>query len=173
MLISPSRVPDAPTLNTIPSPFSIAAMRIGHVFASSLPGSFAPTSILIEIFGALALSGDTGPIASGLILGLAGYRPEHLAPNQSMALLETIRATKKLRLNGVISLPFIAAEHLILYPAGLHLNHSDGVRLTAYHCIHPLITQQFYAVASPDEPSATPSFMGTIPALKEHQAKNI
>jgi hypothetical protein len=75
---------------------------------SRTPAGFAPTSILIEIFGSLAHPGTPGSIAAGLLLGLTGIEPRPLTPAQP-----------------------------------------DGIRLTAYHCVHPLETRQYTATTNP------------------------
>ncbi len=57
-------------------------------FASAFSGSsagFAPTSILIELFGAFAFPGTSDPIASALLLGLSGHRPGN-SPQQQQPL---------------------------------------------------------------------------------------
>jgi hypothetical protein len=132
------------------SPFAPEALAPALHFASAFSNSsagFSPTSILIEIFGSLASPGAAGSIADGLLLGLTGV--EHLTPEQALASLETIRTTKSLQLNGSLELPFIAAEHLILTPTPLAPNQPDGIRLTAYHCVHPFETRQYAATINP------------------------
>jgi L-serine dehydratase len=136
--------PQLPGATSVPS--SVEALPPALQFASAFSktsSGFSPTSILIEIFGVLAAPATSGPITDGLLLGLAGHRTtDH---DQASGLLNTIRSSKSLPLNGSIEVPFIAAEHLILSPTPLLPNHSDGIRLTAYHCMHPFITRQFYA----------------------------
>ena len=128
-----------------PAPEAIApAFEFASAFSRN--SGFAPTSILIEVFGSLADPAVADSIAAGILLGLAGI--ETREPDQSEAILEGIRTTKSILLNGWIEIPFIAAEHLILTPSALMPSHSDGIRLTAYHCMHAFITRQFYASAA-------------------------
>ena len=142
--ISSTQLPGA---TSVPSSFEalLPALQFASTF-SKTSGRFAPTSILIEIFGTLAAPALAGPITDGILLGLAGHRTTDR--DQANGLLKTIRSTKSLRLNGSIEsieVPFIAAEHLILSSNALLPNHPDGIRLTAYHCMHPFLTRQFYA----------------------------
>ncbi len=124
----------------------LPARHFASAFSNSGAG-FAPTSILIELFGALALSGTAEPIAAALLLGLSGLELDQFTPATAPTLLNKIIFTKTLRLSGAISVPFLSSEHLVLNQAGLTATHPDGVRLTAYHCVHPLVTRQFYATA--------------------------
>lgn len=150
-------IPTIRTNETLGScPFAPEAIAPGREFASafslSSPG-FTPTSILIELFGALGHPAAAESITNGILLGLAGADPYHPAPVET---LQTIRSTKSLRLNNSIEVPYVPSEHLILHPDGLTAAHSEGVRLTAYHCVHPFVTRQFYATTSP-QPSAQAS----------------
>jgi hypothetical protein len=128
-------------------PFAFEALAPALHFASafsSTPAGFSPTSLLIEIFGSLAAPGVAGSIAAGLLLGLSGIEPGLLTPEQALSALETIRTTKSLQLNGSLEVPFLDAEHLILTPT-----QPDGIRLTAYHCVHPFETRQYIATTNP------------------------
>ncbi|MCU1322534.1 MAG: L-serine ammonia-lyase [Acidobacteriaceae bacterium] len=137
-------------------PFAPEAVAPGREFASafslSTPG-FTPTSVLIELFGALAHPAAAESITNGILLGLAGTDPRHFAPGET---IQAIRATRSIQLNNSIEVPYVPSEHLILHPAGLTAAHSEGIRLTAYHCVHPFVTRQFYATTSP-KPSAQTS----------------
>jgi hypothetical protein len=71
-----------------------------------------------------------------------------LKPNNPTSLTpfsSTSEQPNPLQLNGAIEVPFIPAEHLILSSFALLPSHPDGIRLTAYHCVHPFVTRQFYA----------------------------
>jgi len=141
-----------PSGSSAPSPetITLAAIAPAHNFASTLPANFTPTSILIEIFGSLALPGIADSMAAGLLLGLAGIQPEfftpgRIAPENIPTFLQAIHTASALHLNGSIEVPYIAVEHLVLHPTGLLPSHPDGVRLTAYHCVHPFVTRQYIA----------------------------
>ena len=44
--------------------------------------------------------------------------------------------------------PYTAEASPVFIPeAGFTPTHPDGVRLTAYHCVHPFVTRQFYATS--------------------------
>jgi hypothetical protein len=118
----------------------------GWFFSSTFSSSgFTPTSILIELFGALAHPSISEQISSGVLLGLAGVDPTEGASTDADAILRSIPINKSLRLNHSVAVPFIPSEHLILHNGNLTSAHPEGVRLTAYHCVHPFMTQQFYA----------------------------
>jgi hypothetical protein len=143
-------IPQQETSNSQPPssghiPCAPAAIAPAFQFASAFSGTngFSPTSILIELFGWLASPDASAPALDGILLGLAGFETEQ--PNQSDAVLQHIRTAKSLQLNGAIEVPFIPAEHLNLSSFALLPSHPDGIRLTAYHCVHPFVTRQFYA----------------------------
>jgi hypothetical protein len=135
--------PQSPYLGL--APFALEAIAPAYQFASAFSSTsgFAPTSILIEIFGSLASPDASTSILDGILLGLTGF--ETSQAHQSDAILENIRTTKSLKLNGSIEIPFVAAEHLLLSTSALLPTHPDGIRLTAYHCVHPFVTRQFFA----------------------------
>nr|WP_255550935.1 serine dehydratase beta chain [Granulicella sp. dw_53] len=111
---------------------------------SGAPAGFSPTSVLIEIFGGIADPAHADRIAAGVLLGLAGQHPS-LTAEHALALLDTIRVTKSFQLNGAIEVPFSPEEHLIVTPTALQPSQPDGIRLTAYHCVHPFVTRQYHA----------------------------
>jgi hypothetical protein len=116
---------------------ALEASAPAHQFASAFSKTgFVPTSILIELFGSLA----SDEVLDGILLSLCGFET---APPDTI--LQHIRTTKSLKLNGSIEIPFVPAEHLILSASALLPAHPDGIRLTAYHCVHPFVTRQFYA----------------------------
>jgi Serine dehydratase beta chain len=138
--------------------FAPEAIAPAHLFASAFTGSpagFAPSSILIELFGALAHPAAASQITSGVLLGLAGFGPGLPLQAEAAALLKSIDTHKSLFLNKSIEVPYIASEHLMLHSASLTPTHPEGIRLTAYHCVHPFVTRQFYASTSPNPSSHT------------------
>lgn len=128
-------------------PYKPDALAPAQQFASAFSGTtagFSPTSILIELFGAIAAPTQADRITAGLLLGLAGQH-RNLTAEHALALLDTIRVTKTFQLNGAIEVPFSRDEHLIVTTTALQPSHPDGIRLTAYHCVHPFVTRQYYA----------------------------
>jgi L-serine dehydratase len=99
------------------SSHTVGPMRAAYQFASGFSSSsgFAPTSILVELFGSLALTGIGHRTHAGIMLGLSGWRPEQVDPDQIDNLIQDIRTKKSLNLNGSIPVPFVEAEHLIFH----------------------------------------------------------
>lgn len=147
MVIQEAPLQSAPNTELACRTFAPEALAPAAHFVSGFTAStagFSPTSILIEIFGALAESADNEAITSGILLGLSGIGSDFLTPQQADTLLQTIRTTKSLHLNDALEVPFIPSEHLVLTPS-----RPDGIRLTAYHCVHPFETRQYTATLSP------------------------
>src|SRR5882762_5281324 len=99
-----------PTPGSLPfAPEAIAPARLFASAFSNSPAGFAPTSILIELFGALAHPAAAGQITAGILLGLAGFEPVQPGqpiPSAALALLKSISVTKSLQLNNSTEVPY-------------------------------------------------------------------
>ena len=130
------------------SSHTVGPMRAAHRFASSFSaaGGFKPTSIVVELYGSLALTGIGHRTDIAILLGLSGYRPEQIDPAIIPGLIEEIRTNRTILLNGAVPLQFIEAEHLILHRDKFLAAHPNGMRFTAYHRIHPMVADQYYSI---------------------------
>ncbi len=130
------------------SSHTVGPMRAAFQFASSFSATsgFRPTSIAVELFGSLALTGIGHRTDVAILLGLAGWRPEQVDPAQIPGLIDKIRTDKTLFLNGTVPVRFLETEHLIFHRDQFLPAHPNGMRFTAYHSVHPLITDQYYSI---------------------------
>ncbi len=148
--LKPFSVTDVFSVGVGPSSsHTVGPMRAAYQFASGFSSSstgFAPTSILVELFGSLALTGIGHRTDVGIMLGLSAWRPDQVDPDQIDDLIREIRTSKILHLNGSLPIPFVEAEHLIFHRNEFLPGHPNGMRFTAYHCMHPLVTRQYYSI---------------------------
>ncbi|MDE3105195.1 MAG: L-serine ammonia-lyase [Acidobacteriota bacterium] len=162
--IKPVSVTDVFSIGIGPSSsHTVGPMRAAQQFAADIASEgFTPTSVLVELFGSLALTGQGHRTDAGILLGLAGWRPDQIDPDAIDGLLQQIRTSHQLLLAGSIAIPFQESEHLIFHRSAFLPRHPNGMRFTAYHCMHPLVTRQYYsvgggAILQDDEPPATSS----------------
>lgn len=147
--IKPFSVMDVFSIGIGPSSsHTVGPMRAAFLFASSFSANigFTPTSILVELFGSLALTGVGHRTDVGIMLGLSGWRPDHIDPDQIASIIQTIRTTKTIQLAGSIPVSFVESEHLIFHRKQFLPTRPNGMRFTAYHCMHPLVSKQYYSI---------------------------
>ena len=130
------------------SSHTVGPMRAANRFASSFTATsgFKPTSVVVELYGSLALTGIGHRTDMAILLGLSGWRPEQVDPMLIPELIEEIRKNKTLLLNGSVPVRFLESEHLIFHRDEFLPAHPNGMRFTAYHHIHPLVMDQYYSI---------------------------
>ncbi|HEV2272722.1 MAG TPA: L-serine ammonia-lyase [Acidobacteriaceae bacterium] len=130
------------------SSHTVGPMRAAREFASgfSATSGFRPTSILVELYGSLALTGMGHRTDIAILLGLSGWRPEEIEPDRIPELVHEIRTNKAILLNASLPVHFVEQEHLIFRRGEFLPAHPNGMRFTAYHCMHPLVTDQYYSI---------------------------
>jgi L-serine dehydratase len=130
------------------SSHTVGPMRAAYQFASnfSATSEFRPTSIVAELYGSLALTGIGHRTDIAIMLGLSGWRPELIDPALIPELIQEIRANEILSLNGSVPVHFLETEHLIFHRDEFLPTHPNGMRFTAYHREHPLVTDQYYSI---------------------------
>src|SRR3984885_10596192 len=94
-------------------------------------------SIRVDLYGSLALTGHGHGTDRAILLGLSGYTPEGIDPNEIEATLTAIRAAETLELPGHHTIAFDEAKHLIfhrdqMYPVDQVVSHPNGMRFSAF-----------------------------------------
>jgi L-serine dehydratase len=114
-------------------------MRAALRFVRTLDSSslLAPTtSITVELYGSLALTGIGHGTDGAVILGLLGEAPDRVNPAQIDSLVATVRSSQQLQLLGRQQIVFRESEHLLfhrnqMYPDPAAVTHPNGLRFTA------------------------------------------
>jgi L-serine dehydratase len=93
--------------------------------------------VQVELYGSLALTGMGHATDRAVLLGLAGHEPATIDPAGIEGTVSEIRSSKHLPLAGSRSIAFDESRDLLFYrdtmfPPGAHMQHPNGMRLTAY-----------------------------------------
>jgi L-serine deaminase len=86
----------------------------------------------------LALTGKGHATDTAVMLGLCGWQPQTVDPDQIESLIDDIRRSGSLRLGGSIPVAFREADHIRFHP-GKHLaEHPDAMKFSALAGKRPL-----------------------------------
>jgi L-serine dehydratase len=121
------------------SSHTVGPMRAALRFVQSLRATDllpATASVVVDLYGSLALTGIGHGTDGAVLLGLLGEAPDTVDPALIAAKLDGIRASGRLNLGGEHLIPFIESEHLHfrrnqMYPTQGVTTHPNGVRFTA------------------------------------------
>ena len=126
------------------SSHTVGPIRIAGQFVTRLKKLRKLNSVYrieVHLRGSLAFTGEGHATPKAVFLGLMGYAPETLDPDKAEADLQTMRAVKKLKLDGSHEIDFDPDHDLIFdydTPADLHPNEmmlsaydKDGGRLSS------------------------------------------
>jgi L-serine dehydratase len=129
------------------SSHTVGPMRAAYRFAEALgPRQYAVSRIVIELFGSLALTGKGHATDTAVQLGLLGWQPETVDPDQIPALLADVRTSGALQLGGQHAVPFAEAEHLLFRMGEFLPGHPNAVRFTASFDGQADMMQQYYSI---------------------------
>lgn len=113
----------------------------------ALSGNLAKVDRLETLlFGSLALTGKGHATDRAVLLGLSGQQPKNIEPDEADRLVDQIRSTAKIRLNGTHEIAF-AEESDVIFDQKKRLDfHSNAMRCTAFHGQEPIDTRVYYSV---------------------------
>jgi L-serine dehydratase len=102
-----------------------------------------------ELYGSLALTGIGHATDRAVLLGLAGNEPATIDPASIESTVSAIRSSHSLDLAGRRAVRFDEDSDLIFHrtvmnPPGAHLQHPNGIRLTAYDPTGALLDQRTF-----------------------------
>ena len=129
------------------SSHTVGPMRAAFRFAARLrERSDKIESVIVELFGSLALTGHGHATDTAVLLGLSGWQPETIDPDQIEMLVAEIRRTGMLMLGGVAPLGFRETEHLLFQMGQFLPGHPNAVRFTARMEGSSIMTDTYYSV---------------------------
>ena len=130
------------------SSHTVGPMRAAYRFAESIgqERQAQVTRIVVELYGSLALTGKGHATDSAVILGLLGWQPETVDPDQIPTLLEKVRTTGALQLAGRCPIAFDAREHLLFRMGEFLPGHPNAVRFSASFAGAPAKEQLYYSI---------------------------
>lgn len=104
-------------------------------------------TVIVDLYGSLALTGKGHSTDLAILLGLEGATPEGIDPNQVLPRVKKIRNEHQLFLNGSHAIPFQESSHLLFHGDKQLPYHPNGMRFTAYDSDNQILLQKiFYSV---------------------------
>lgn len=107
-------------------------MRAAAVFAEELKasGSLAEVaSLRVDLYGSLAATGHGHGTMTAILLGLEGFHPEQILPDEVEERLAAIEETGMLKLAGAVPLPY-GAKDMVLRPLTILPRHTNAMTFT-------------------------------------------
>jgi L-serine dehydratase len=119
------------------SSHTVGPMRAAAVFAEELRASGAlerVASLRVDLYGSLAATGHGHGTMTAILLGLEGFHPELILPEEVESRLASIAETGTLRLAGAgdgggVPLPY-GVEDMVLRPLTVLPRHTNGMTFT-------------------------------------------
>lgn len=116
------------------SSHTVGPMWAGHRFLNELKekGIFSSiTSVRVGLYGSLALTGVGHGTDKASLLGLAGYQPDTIDPDEADRAFEAIKSSKKIKLAGEHEIDFDYDSQLIFHNGETLPEHPNAMRIFA------------------------------------------
>jgi L-serine dehydratase len=114
------------------SSHTVGPMRAAAVFAEELKGSgvlAGVASLRVDLYGSLAATGHGHGTMTAILLGLEGFHPELILPDEVEERLAAIAETGMLQLAGAVALPY-GVKDMVLRPLTVLPRHTNGMTFT-------------------------------------------
>lgn len=102
-----------------------------------------PVKVRVELFGSLALTGRGHATDTAVMIGLVGFRPDHLDPEQGAQIVTRVDRDGLLRLGGRWDVGFMRSDILFLHKERLPF-HPNALRFCAYDAVGRETTSRTY-----------------------------
>ena len=123
-------------------PMKASGLFIQHLISNQL---FEKTSGLqVELFGSLAYTGKGHHTDKAILLGLSGFIPELLNPQEVEQTIEKINQSKFLSLNQKKKVFFEPEKHFVFNLKETKPAHSNAMEFTAFTDYGNILTHQLY-----------------------------
>lgn len=101
----------------------------------------------IQLYGSLALTGKGHGTDRAVILGLSGYRPGNICPDEAETIVRQVRADRRIRLAGHHAIPFDEPLAIAYRQREKLPFHSNGMRCSLYGARGELVRSRvFYSI---------------------------
>ncbi|MDP2699582.1 L-serine ammonia-lyase [Thalassospira sp.] len=117
------------------SSHTVGPMRAGYRFCLELDARDLlekTGTIIVDLYGSLALTGKGHATDTAVLLGLSGQRPRSVDPDQVGPIMKAITATGKLQLFGAHPVDFNRAHNLLFHYTETLPGHPNGMRISAF-----------------------------------------
>ena len=113
------------------SSHTVGPMRAAASFARGLPADTA--RLRVDLYGSLAWTGHGHATDTAVTLGLAGFMPDTLDPDEAATALGAVRATHALRLpRSTVAIPFDPSVDIVFDRLSPCPAHPNTLRFTAF-----------------------------------------
>ncbi len=113
------------------SSHTVGPMRAARAFAEAALEQSDPMSVSCELFGSLALTGRGHATDKAVLLGLCGWQPETIDPDQIDSIVAGVRDSGRLPLAGQADVAFRPDENLVFCTGEFLKDHANALRFTA------------------------------------------
>ena len=116
------------------SSHTVGPMRAAAVFAEELKSSGKVdqvASLRVDLYGSLAATGHGHGTMTAILLGLEGFHPELILPDEVEGRLAAIEETGMLQLAGTVPLPY-GVKDMVLRPLTILPRHTNGMTFTVF-----------------------------------------
>ncbi|WP_285250568.1 L-serine ammonia-lyase [Pseudarthrobacter sp. fls2-241-R2A-168] len=131
------------------SSHTVGPMRAAAVFAEELKSSGAldrVASLRVDLYGSLAATGHGHGTMTAILLGLEGFHPELILPDEVEERLAAIAETGILKLAGEVPLPY-GVKDMVLRPLTILPRHTNGMTFTIFDAEDEILhTATFFSV---------------------------
>ncbi|WP_395401694.1 L-serine ammonia-lyase [Arthrobacter sp. UC242_113] len=114
------------------SSHTVGPMRAAAVFSGELKASGKlerVASLRVDLYGSLAATGHGHGTMTAILLGLEGYHPELILPDEVEERLASIAESGTLQLAGSVPLPY-GVKDMVLRPLTVLPRHTNGMTFT-------------------------------------------
>jgi L-serine dehydratase len=113
------------------SSHTVGPMRAAAAFADLALAEGRPERVACELYGSLALTGKGHATDTAVLLGLSGWLPERVDPNEIPGLVKQIRGTGTLKLGDALPIAFEEKSDLVFRRGEFLPGHANAMRFTA------------------------------------------
>ncbi|RCK31556.1 serine dehydratase [Thalassospira xiamenensis] len=132
------------------SSHTVGPMRAGYRFCLELEARNILEkigSVIVDLYGSLALTGKGHATDTAVIMGLSGERPRSVDPDRITPTMDAIDRDRELQLYGRHPVSFNRETNLVFHMAESLPEHPNGMRITAFdHDGIVLHKQEYFSV---------------------------
>lgn len=103
------------------------------------------TSVKVDLYGSLSLTGKGHATDLAIILGLAGTDPEYIPTNEITPLVNLIQTTKKIKFGGIETISFDPQNDIIFNRDFLPF-HANGIKFTGFKNAIEIASDNYYSI---------------------------
>ena len=128
------------------SSHTVGPMRAAHAFADAVLAEGTPETVVCDLFGSLALTGKGHATDNAIVLGLSGWLPETVEPDDIAGIIGNVAASGTLMLAGTSALAFHPGTGIVFRTGEFLKDHANAMRFTATYPGGKVLTKTYLSV---------------------------